>query len=347
MLATLAAWLHDIDPYALKLWEGGPIRWYGLSYLLGFFIGYLLIRRVTRVGSSPLHPQRVADLVFQAAIGVMVGGRLGYVFFYKPALLWTFDSHVPFWGVLAINQGGMASHGGMIGAILAALLFAHRHHQNRLFLLDLLAFGAPLGLFFGRIANFINGELIGRPAPASLPWAVKFPQELYDNPDLARQALDAVPYPFGNSVDQIITAIQQGNQAVIRAVEPLLTPRHPSQLYAAVLEGLCVFAVLLIAWRKPRKPGVIGALFCISYAVARIGDEFFRRPDVHIQNQEFALLGVTRGQWLSALLLLLGLGLMWYAIRRPTQPMGAWRRGPWTGQGGNQPPTQGRTGAGS
>ena len=194
MMPQLAAWLHNLDPYLidLHLWEGGPIRWYGLAYLVGFVLGYLLIRRVVKVGICSLNPAGVADLVVVLAVGVVIGGRLGYVLFYQPQLLWSFYGQLPFWGVLAMNQGGMASHGGIIGTILACLWYARRHGHSKLFVLDLLAFGAPLGLFLGRLTNFINGELIGR-GPTEVPWAVKFPQEINQSPEMFQKVIDRLP----------------------------------------------------------------------------------------------------------------------------------------------------------
>lgn len=344
MMPALAAWLHDIDPYAVQLWEGGPIRWYGLSYLLGFVIGFLLVRRVAQVGKSALRPQQVADLIILLAIGVVVGGRLGYVIFYQPALLWTFFDHVPLWGALALQEGGMASHGGMLGAVGAAMWFARRHGLDWAFTIDLLAFGAPLGLFFGRIANFINGELIGRAAPEWLPWAVKFPQEIYNWPTTDPEKWDQLAplmQDYG-SAGSIVHQVQRGNAHVIEFLEPMLVARHPSQFYAALMEGLIVFLVLLWLWRRPRVPGLIASVFAVGYAVMRIANEFFRRPDVHLLDDEFALLGVTRGQWLSALLLAVGVWGVWFSRRRGVEPMGSWRRGPWTPEPepepGSQPP---------
>ncbi len=324
-MTTLAAYLHTLDPFAIDFGGGWGIRWYGLSYLLGFFLGYLLIRRVARVGVSTLTPDRVADLVVTIAIGIVVGGRLGYVLFYRIDLLWTFTSHAPWWSAVAINEGGMASHGGMIGGILASGWFAWRHGHRWSHLLDLFAFAAPPGLFFGRVANFVNGELLGRPCDASLPWAVKFPQELSD-PALAERALLALARaglePVGHdAVGWMIGRIQSGDRDVIAVVEPLLTPLHPSQLYAAVGEGLVVFLVLAIAWLRPRRPLLIGSLFCVTYAAMRIVDERFRQPDEHLGMQA---LDLTRGQWLS--LGLLALGLLGLALwRRSTVPrMGGW-----------------------
>ena len=331
----LAAWLHNIDPYLvdLGLWEGGPIRWYGLAYIVGFTLGYVLIRRVATVGICSIKPNHVPDLVVAMMIGVVIGGRLGYVFFYQPALIWTFYMHLPFWGVLAINEGGMASHGGIIGGIVACLWFARRHGHSQLFLLDLLAFGTPLGLFFGRLANFINGELYGR-GPTRVPWSVKFPQEITVWPavkiDQLFQALPDTSSLPGNTLwspATVIELIQQGHPRVIEVIEPMLTPRHPSQIYAGVLEGLVVFAVLSLAWSRPRQPGIIGSLFCFTYGCMRLFGELFRQPDEGIG---FQLWGLTRGQWLSVPLLLSGVAVLFCACHTPTIPTGSWRRGTWT-----------------
>lgn len=329
--ATLAVYVHNIDPYIFTIFGVGP-RWYGMSYLLGFLIGGLLIYRVTRVGVSTLEPAKVLDLVVTLALGIIIGGRLGYVLFYKPDLLWQFESAFPFWGVLAINQGGMASHGGMIGGIAATWFYACKNHHRWSHLLDLLAFGAPLGLFFGRIANFINGELYGRACDPGFILAVKFPTELYDMPaekmDQVYQTL--TPFfagrPQGEWIPLAIEQIQHGNVLLTQAVAPLLTPRHPSQLYAAALEGLVTFAVLLWFYRKPVKTGTIAGLFCIVYGVVRIAGEFFRMPDAHLIHEEFEQYGVTRGQWLSILLVLLGVVVMILAQRRQGPPMGGWMR---------------------
>ncbi len=332
MIGTLAAYLHQIDPYMIELWQGGPIRWYGVSYLIGFLIGYLLIRRVTRVGVSSLSDKNIGDLAVAIALGIVVGGRLGYVLFYRLELLWQFTPDIPFWGVLAINEGGMASHGGMIGGILATGWFARKHGHPWLHLLDLMAFAAPLGVFFGRIANFINGELLGRPCSPQFPLAVRFPQELYDWPidklaqiNSATQSVPALRHAADwdtpSQVRRIIELIQQGQPEVIAAIEPLLTPRHPSQLYAALLEGLLLFTVLAAVWTRKRKPGTIAGCFCLVYGVVRIGGEFFRVPDAHLGLQ---WLGLTRGQWLSVGLVGLGIAILITAARRATAPMGGW-----------------------
>lgn len=314
-----SVWLHNLDP--VIFWR---IRWYGLAYVVAFILALWWIHRLAVKKRTPLQPQQASDLVFFLAAGLVIGARVGYVVIYQPALLWSFFSQPPFWGLLAINQGGMASHGGMIGALLAAWLFARRYHLPFFHLTDMAAFIAPVGIFFGRIANFINGELIGRPAPPGLPWAVKFPQEIYDWPMKNLYILqEKLPPP-----DQInpswqvwnrpnlVAAVQQGKQKVIEVIEPMLVARHPSQLYAALLEGMVVFLVLLLVWRKSRRCGMITACFGIVYGFARIIDEFFRRPDTHIADAEFEWLNITRGQWLSGLLLIAGLLAAWRICKK-------------------------------
>lgn len=307
MLApTLAAWLHTLDPFVVQFPEGWPIeglRWYGTAYLLGFVAGYFLIRRVTRVGRSPLPTGRVIDLVMACILGLLVGGRLGYVLFYEPALLTDWDSATPpYWGVLAINRGGMASHGGMVGGLLGCAWFAWRQKLPVLHLFDLLAFVAPVGICFGRIANFINGELWGRTVEASFALAVRFPQETLGAADLA--------------------AMRAGDADLIVLAEQLTPARHPSQLYAAALEGVVVFAVVAVVFRRPVKPGVVAAWFALVYAPMRIINEFFRQPDEQIG---FDALGLTRGQWLSVGLFIAGLVLLRSATARKIEPLGGWK----------------------
>jgi len=331
-VALLAdAWVHDLDPFAIRFAGDFGIRWYGLSYLAAFALGWLLIRRVTKVGVSSLKPEQTWDLVIALAIGAVVGGRLGYCVFYDRSLLIEFTAEVPFWGVLALNRGGMASHGGLIGVVVAAWFMARRGGHRLDHLLDLAAFGTPLGLMLGRFANFINGELVGRVAPESLPWAVKFPQDLATLPPerLAglQPVVDQLPPRFLRMSEQaglvpaMIEAVREGQPAAIEAVRQLVEPRHPSQIYQALLEGLAVFIVLAIWYRKPRKVLTTGALFGVAYAVLRIVGEQFRKPDAHIG---FDWLGLTRGQWLSLALLAAAIGLAVWAWRRDAPRLGGW-----------------------
>jgi len=337
IITTLAAYLHDLDSIIFRVpGLGLPIRWYGMAYLAGFIASFLLIRRLTKVSNIPLPTPKVLDFIVAVAIGMMVGGRLGYILFYDLPLLWTFAKEIPFWSVLAINQGGMASHGGMIGAFAGCVLFAKRNKLPVMSLFDLIALTAPLGIAFGRAANFINCELLGRPVNPDFPLAVKFPQELVDDPELAFQAINAASeaamqadpteYPslLGMiDVESIIMMIQQGVVPIREAVEPILTARHPSQLYALALEGLLVFAVVMFVYRKPQKPGVVTFTFGIVYAIVRIINERWRMPDAHlIENNIMPI--ITRGQWLSIGMLALAItGLIW-SLKRPTTPLGGW-----------------------
>ena len=231
----LSFWTHNLNPVIVQLWGPLAVRWYGMAYLLSFLSGYLILLRMSKRGEFAVPPQELSNFIIHIAIyGVFLGGRLGYVIFYA----WDTFINDPLF-LFRVWEGGMASHGGMIGVILVILWTAWKKKYVFWNLTDGLALIAPIGLFFGRIANFINGELWGR--PTHVAWAVIFPQ-----------AEDLTP-----------------------------TPRHPSQLYEALGEGLLLFIALQLirrtAWGK--REGVLSAAFLILYAAARIASEFFREPD--------------------------------------------------------------------
>ena len=325
----LGAYLHRLDPFAISF-----IRWYGLAYLAGFAVGYVWMKSLARRRCTPLAPEAVADFVCVVALGTVAGGRLGYCVFYQPSLLVQFDTALPFWGALRINQGGMSSHGGMIGMTVAIFWFARRVKLPGLHLMDLIGLVAPIGIVFGRLANFVNGELYGRVCAGDLPWGVKFPQELVEwrfdgserlgTPEFQNVLQLATTDGKEPSLEQIVVAVQT-NDAVAMALEPLLSTRHPSQLYAALLEGLLVLCVVVWLWRKPRKPGVLSGVFFISYAVVRIFGEQFRMPDSHLG---FQALGLTRGQWISIFMLGIGIVFLVLTMRRKVAPMGGTRSPP-------------------
>jgi phosphatidylglycerol:prolipoprotein diacylglycerol transferase len=344
-------YVHDLNPFAIHFSEDFGVRWYGLSYMFGFLFAYLLIRWLTYRQRAGLQPNMVGDFITYGAIGTLVGGRLGYVIFYAPDLFMKFKGQFPFWGVLAVNEGGMASHGGMIGIVVACLLFARRYGVNSLYLLDLVCVAGPVGVFFGRIANFINGELVGRPAPSDFPLAVKFPQDIYSWPSLDPSRLpslgdvaamvntpreqwlglvEKLPTDPGartevyNVLNHIVAAVQNGNTAVKDALAPLLVARYPSQLFAAFGEGLFLFLILFLLWRKGRKPGFIAATFIILYSIVRISDEYFRMPDPQIG---FQWLDLTRGQWLSIGMFLIGICMMFLWNRSNSLNVPGWGRG--------------------
>lgn len=343
--------VHDLRPVIFYVYGDLGVRWYGLSYLVGFFLAYLIARWLVKRQGTDITGEMVGDLATYCAIGTLVGGRLGYCLFYSPDLFLKFKPEFPFWGVFAVNEGGMASHGGMIGIVVACVLFAHKYGISRLYLFDLATVSGSIGVAFGRIANFINGELVGRECDPNFAWAVKFPSDIYlwpaQEPQRLQGLADVVEKVPGGSREQwlewvsqissnlaakaninhmlvtIVEQIQNGNEAAKLAIAPLLTPRHPSQLYAAFGEGLVVFVVLMALWYRPRKAGVIGASFLVIYGIVRIVQEQFRMPDAHLG---FQALGLTRGQWLSVVMTLIGLGLAIFWSRSGSQLIAGWGR---------------------
>ena len=286
-MPLLALPFPAIDPVALAI---GPItiKWYALAYIAGLIGGWFYARRLVMADSLwgvVKRPQVVDidDLVVWVALGVVLGGRIGYVLFYNLPL-YIADP----WEILAIRNGGMSFHGGFLGAILAFLLFARAKGLNGYTLLDIGAVVVPIGLFFGRIANFVNGELWGRVAP-DFPYAIVFPSG-----------------------------------------GPL--PRHPSQLYEAATEGLLLFIVMAIAVRRFgfRKPGLLGGIFVLGYALARTFCEFFREPDRQLGflfGDHFGPMGggVTMGMLLCVPMMIIGLtyivlaGTGWTRPRNPVE----------------------------
>jgi phosphatidylglycerol:prolipoprotein diacylglycerol transferase len=342
--------VHNFDPFALHISGDFGIRWYGLSYMMGFICAYFLINWLAARQRVGLSQQMVGDFITYAAIGTLIGGRLGYVLFYAPDLFMKFKSSFPYWGVLAVNEGGMASHGGMIGIVVGCMLFARKYSINSLYLFVLVSVAGPIGVFFGRIANFINGELVGRPCDPAFAFAVKFPQDVYSWPQQGAAKLSElapVVEKIGVSTSQwqdllakfstdytareavyetlnkVVIGIQSGNEAAREAIAPLLTARYPSQLFEAAGEGLFLFVVLFLLWRQPRKPGFIAATFIVLYAIVRIIGEEFRMPDAHIGYQ---WLGLTRGQWLSAVMFILGVVLMVISTRASSLKVPGWGR---------------------
>ncbi len=307
----LAYWVHHLDPFAVQFGEGFGVRWYGLAYLGAFAAAYFIYLHLARKGLSVIPADKVADFITGTAVfGVLIGGRLGYMLFYD------FDGFLreP-WVFFRVWEGGMSAHGGILGVTAYTLWYAWKHQVNWPGLGDNLVVGAPLGLFFGRMANFINGELYGR--PATVPWAVKFPHEVYDLPvatqrEILAQAQELSGQPVG--LDQIVAGV--GDSTAWREMlGAFLTPRHPSQIYEGSLEGLFLFAVLWFLRTRCRLAnGFITGVFFAGYAVLRIVGEFFREPDAGL------VWGMSRGQFLSLFLLVIGAGFMIAARRRPVFP---------------------------
>jgi len=310
-LHALAYYLHSLDPFIFRITETMGPRWYGMAYVLAFLCGYALLGWLSKRGYADLHKAQVGDFITWAALfGVMIGGRLGYVLFYKPEMLRDPLSIARVW------EGGMSSHGGMIGLVLFTLYYARKYKMSWTNLGDNLCVTAPIGLFFGRCANFINGELYGR--ASNLPWAVQFPKEIVegDNPALTEQAiaLSRQVDPSLSTSEAVLRALPE-NPHVEAALRTVLTPRHPSQLYEALLEGVLLFLILWFVRTRMRQPnGVITGLFLSVYAILRILVETFREPDS-------PMIGMfTRGQFFSFFLAALGFAFIVAAKLRPVYP---------------------------
>ncbi|AWB49772.1 prolipoprotein diacylglyceryl transferase [Gemmobacter aquarius] len=280
----------DITPDIFSFEIGGmtfALRWYALAYIVGLLAGWKLITRIVTTrklwdGPAPVTADQVERLLTWVILGVILGGRAGYVLFYQPGYFLQNPSHV-----LRVWEGGMSFHGGFLGVVVAGLIFCKREKIPMLALADLMAVAAPIGLFLGRIANFINAELWGR--PTTLPWGVAFPGE-------AAQTCEGV-----------LT----------------ICARHPSQLYEAALEGLLLGAMLVWGiWRGGwlKRPGRVLGLFLAGYGLARFAVEFVRQPDAQFITAGNPLglvlhiggYGLTMGQILSLPMVLAGL---WFLMR--------------------------------
>ncbi len=257
-------WTDNLDPWVLHLPGGWGVRWYGVAYMLGFLIALGIWKRWARRGGLPLKDDDVSTFLSYAAAGVVIGGRLGYCLFYNLDAVCRRPQEV-----FAVWHGGMASHGGILGMMIAICIFAWQRRMAVWLLLDAAAAVGPLGIALGRIANFINGELWGR--PSTVPWAVIFPD---------------APLVGGINI-----------------------PRHPSQLYAAGIEGLLVFAVAQWVFHRQRRSGMTTAAVCIVYGLGRFIDEFWRQPDV---GQPIFWGWMSKGQLLTIPMIVAGVLLVFW-----------------------------------
>jgi len=260
----------DISPIIFSL---GPIaiRWYSMAYLVGIISAWILIKRNVKRNNIPLTKENIEDLVFDVTLGIILGGRLGYVVFYGTSMFWENPLQI-----LAIWNGGMSFHGGIIGVILALWYFSHQVNMPFLKVTDLVVLYVPIGIFLGRLANFINDELWGR--VTDVAWAVRFPNGGY-------------------------------------------LPRHPSQLYEALTEGMLMFVILNVLWNFKwvrERTGFVSGMFACLYALLRISMEQFREPDIQL-GYFFNVL--TMGQMLSMPFLLVGVWVMYRAIKRNAKPL--------------------------
>ena len=301
----IAYYLDNFSPFLVKFGPSFGIRWYGFSYLLAFFCGFLLLRWLAQHRYCALPPAKVGDFILLASLGVVVGGRLGYVLFYRPV-----QTLADPLSILRVWDGGMSSHGGMIGLTLVTLLYARSQQISWLSLADNIAITAPVGLFLGRCANFINGELYGR--PTTVPWAMQFPKEALDLPEIGARALAAAhaAQPTIGNLDAVIERARTGDAALQKILHQVLTPRHPSQIYEALLEGAFLLTCLWFLRLRTKQPrGMLAGLFLLLYAVVRIIVENFREPDAPLTGP------FTRGQTLSVMLIIGGICFVAYALK--------------------------------
>ena len=276
--------IYSFEIFGLTL----ALRWYALAYIAGLLIGWRLILRLIATArlwpkGAPMQAEQVERLLTWVILGVIIGGRTGFVLFYQP------DYYLANPGqILRVWEGGMSFHGGFLGVVVATLIFCRREAIPMLSAADLMAVATPPGLLLGRIANFINAELWGR--PTDLPWGVAFPSE----------AAQSCPGVVG------------------------ICARHPSQLYEAGLEGLVLGSLLLIiVWRRGwlARPGAVAGLFFAGYGAARFAVEFVRQPDAQFVTDGNPLglawqvggYGLTMGQALSLPMIAVGLYLIWRA----------------------------------
>ena len=296
MMTPLAILFPDISPEIFSIDIGNfsfALRWYALAYVVGFLAGWWIIYRLMKrpelwpADTAPMEPARVETLLTYVVLGVILGGRLGFVFFYQPGYYLANPMEI-----LRVWEGGMSFHGGFAGVIVAGLLFCRRHSVPPLQVADAMALVAPIGIGLGRVSNFINAELWGR--PTTQPWGVVFP---------GPQA-QTCPADWGAA----------------------LCARHPTQLYEASLEGALLFAVLAVmVWRGGwlKRPGAVTGVFVAGYGLGRFIVEFFRQPDAQFITAENPLghvlalgpLGMTMGQLLSTPMILAGLILLLWPRR--------------------------------
>ena len=264
-----------LDPVALDL-GFFELRWYSLAYLAGIFIGYWYMLKLLKQPGAPMARRHADDLVFSAALGIIFGGRIGYVLFYN--LSYYLQNPID---ILKLWDGGMSFHGGMIGTVLGILYLSRKEKLQWLRVHDYVACTVPIGLFFGRLANFVNHELWGAPVKSNVPWAVRFPE-------------------------------------IVQGMAVLGPPRHPSQLYEAILEGFVLFVILWwMFWKTQARyePGKLVGAFTFFYGLFRFLIEFVREPDAQLVGFANST-GLHMGQWLSLPMIILGAWLMWTAKSR-------------------------------
>lgn len=295
LLAPAAVSAQPLSWAALGLTPGielgfFTLRWYSLAYLAGILLAYWHLSKMLKAPGAPMAQRHADDLFFYCTLGVILGGRLGFAMFYKPELFTDF-SNAGFvsWGLLRLWDGGMSFHGGVLGVLAAITWVALRNRLNWLRVCDYIAVNVGFGMLFGRLANFVNGELWGR--VTDVPWAMTF-----------------------CDIEHTATTCVSSFMA-----------RHPSQLYQAALEGLMMVLIMLwLFWRTQARwrPGLLVGVFTVGMGLARFINEFFREPDSYLVSVVEET-GLSRGQWLSLPMIAVGLAVIAYSLTRRVEPKGS------------------------
>jgi phosphatidylglycerol:prolipoprotein diacylglycerol transferase len=327
------SYLHHLDPFVFQITETIGLRWYGVAYIAGFFTAWLVFRWMSKHKRSTLRLESAGDLVFACVLGVLVGGRLGYGLFYDPSMFITFSPTFPWWEAVSIHHGGMSSHGGILGVLITFVIWGRKNNVSAMHLFDIGSICTTPGLLYGRLANFINGELWGNPLPkeaqASPPWwSVKYPAEITEvwlvNPQQHTEQLQLVDTLQSSVIggasfyENVVKQAYTGNSEVIQTIQPSLTAWYPSQLIQAIAEGPVLLVVLLVIWWKPRKPGVLSGWFLVLYGLMRMYTEEYRQPDAGVE----LTMGLSRGQLLSVCMAAIGAAMILYCARRHTEKLG-------------------------
>ena len=329
-IQVLATYVHNIDPVIFSISDAIKLRWYGMAYLLAFVVGFFILKKLADKKLWVLPGEKTSDFITLAAIfGVFLGGRIGNIIFYQ----WDDFMASPSM-IFKVWEGGMASHGGILGIMIFTLIYSRMKKVSWTGLGDGISVVAPLGIMFGRIANFINGELYGR-IDRTHSWAMKFPLSLGEDASPAElRSLEAQLKPYDITVfhqteniqtgeifnhihyNEITAGVRQSEQ-VREAVSQFIEPRYPSQLFQAAGEGLCLFLILFITriCFKRLPHGILTGMFFFFYAIFRITMENFRQQET----ADVTFLGTTftMGQFLSLFMIVIGLGFIIQAMMRP------------------------------
>lgn len=311
--------VHTLDPFLFRITaEFGP-RWYGLAYAAGFLVAWGLARWLAKSGRVAISTAQAADLVTILAIGVLAGGRIGHILFYEPKLLVGFSGDFPFWDAINIAHGGMSSHGGMIGVGVAAMWSARRMRLPFLAVGDIACFAAPIGLGLGRLANWVNGELLGKALPETMQgnppwWSVKYPSELLEKGFANADRLAALSplrsrigaHPGDSLAKALFDACYRHDAEVLGKVAPLLTARYPINFMQAFTDGVLLMLALVVVWLRPRPAGTLMGWFMLVYGALRCVTEAYREPDPDVLHTTV----VTMPVLLSLSMCMVGLALL-------------------------------------